>query len=92
MRRAEAARAENLHDGFVAASILLNKQEMNPGWVSLDTSALFNFVMSLHRNITGTVLQKVLARMGGVRMSKEDVIPTGIGWQAERILSFDDMV
>ena len=30
MHRAETARAENLHDGFVAASILLTKKKMNP--------------------------------------------------------------
>ena len=68
---------EILHDGLVAASVLLTKQKKNPGWISLDTSALFDFVMSLHRNITGTVLQMVLSRLGGVRMTKEDVITTG---------------
>ena len=75
---ASQARDENLHDSFVAATVLLTKEKMvDPAWEKLETTTLYDFVMSVYDNVKGTRLEKSLAHIGGVRMTKEEIIAAG---------------
>ena len=62
----------------MAASILLLKEKKtNPEWQSIRVNTLFDFVISLHQNIKGTPAEKALSRLGGVRLTRSEIVQTG---------------
>ena len=62
----------------MAASVLLSKERrIHPEWQPIKVNTLFDLIMRLHQNIKGTALEEPLSRMGGVRLTKDDVVRTG---------------
>ena len=74
----QQAREWNGHDSFVAATVLLTKEKkVDPVWTRIRTATLMEFVTDVYENVKGTRLEKALAHLGGVRMTKDEIIAAG---------------